>query len=157
MKSVINWLFQQIKNIAKKSWENNKKIHLKELKKTEGRIRFLIALLVLALFSWALIPDDTKLGLSFLFAGLMAIYAGYIYKRREVMSYVLAGVILATVIPSLFPSISEFYKRADYIGMFILIFFGIFIWYLSSRLKKGEKPNFKVSKPIKRRSRKQRK
>ena len=87
----------------------------------------------------------------------MAIYAGYIYKGREVMGYVLAGVILATVIPSFFPGISESYKQADYIGMFILILFGLLIYYLSSQLKKGERPTFEEKKPRKPRPRKRRK
>jgi len=157
MKSATNFLTRKIKSIANRSWGNAKKTHQKGLKKDEGRIRLAIALLVLTLFSWALIPDDTKLGLSFLFAGVMAIYAGYIYKGREVMGLVIAGVILATIIPSLLPSISESYKNVDYIGMFILILFGVFIWYFSSRLKMGEIPTFEESKTTKRRSRNRRK
>ncbi len=156
MKAVINWLIQQIKLRAIRSWANSKRIHQRTLKKTEGQARLAIALIVLVIFSWALIPDDPKLGLSFLFAGSMAIYAGYIYKGREVMGYVLAGVILATVIPSFFPGISESYKQADYIGMFILILFGLLIYYLSSQLKKGERPTFEEKKPRKPRPRKRR-
>ena len=76
----------------------------------------------------------------------MAIYAGYIYKGREVLGYVLVGVALATVIPSLLPGISESYKNADYIGMLILILVGVLIWYLSSQLKKVRYPHLKKEK-----------
>ena len=148
MKSIFNWCIQKIKDFAKRSWENNKIVHKKALKKSEGRWCLFIALLVLIIFSWVLIPDAPSLGLSFLFAGSMAIYAGYIYKGEHVMGYVLAGVILATIIPSLLPSISDSYKNADYIGMIILLFLGILIWYYSSRLKKGEIPTLD-DKPMK--------
>ena len=139
---MLKWFVQRIEIITKRSWENNSEIHRKALKKSEGRWRLFIALLILTFISWAVIPDDIKLGLSFLFAGLMAIYAGYIYRHRSVMGYVFAGVILATIIPSLFPGISESYTNADYIGVLILILFGVLIWYLSSRLKMGEIPTF---------------
>jgi uncharacterized integral membrane protein len=146
MNSVINW----VKGVIERSWQNNKKIHKKALKKSENRWRLFVAMLILVLFSWALIPDEPKMGLSFLFAGSMAIYAGYIYKGEMVMGYVLAGVVFATVIPLLLPGISEAYKNADYVGMLILILLGVFIWYLSSRLKKGEFPDF-GEKPVKER------
>lgn len=153
MKSMVNWFIQSLKRIAKGSWENNKKIHKKALKKPEGQWRLAVALTVLIFFSWALIPDEPRLGLSFLFAGLMAIYAGYIYKDRAAIGYVFAGVILATVIPSLLPGISESYKNADYIGMTILILFGFLIWYVSSRLKMGELPTFEERKTVRHRPR----
>ena len=73
------------------------------------------------------------------------------------MGYVLAGVVLATAIPSLLPGISESYKNADYIGMLILILVGVFIWHLSSRLKVGERPAFEERKTTKSRPRKRRK
>jgi len=72
------------------------------------------------------------------------------------MGYVLIGVAIASVIPSLLPSISESYKNADYIGVLILILFGVFMWYISSRLKKGEASDFEESETRKRRPRKRR-
>ena len=44
---------------------------------------------------------------------------------------------------------NAFDKQADYIGMFILILFGLLIYYLSSQLKKGERPTFEEKKPRK--------
>lgn len=151
MKPILNWVIQQIGTVAKRSWENCKKTHKKALRKSEARWCLFVALLLLVIFSWALIPGEPKLGLSFLFAGLMAIYAGYTYKDERVMGYVLIGVILATGIPSLLPGLAESYKKADYIGMTILIFLGIFIWYFSSRLKMGEIPDFEERSVRKRR------
>ena len=151
---MFSWLWLKIKEIATRSWANNKKVHKKALKKPENIVLLLAALFILAIFSYALIPDEPRLGLSFLFAGSMAIYAGYIYKGMHVMGYVLSGVILATVISSLLPGISNSYKRADYIGVIILISFGFLIWYISSRLKKGEMPDFNNKPTTKRRRRK---
>jgi len=156
MKTIINWFTSQIKIRAKRSWENSKTIHRKALKKNEGKTRLVIAIVFLIVFSWALLQDNILLGLSFLYAGSVAIYAGYIYKGREVMGYVLIGVAIASVIPSLLPSISESYKNADYIGVLILILFGVFMWYISSRLKKGEASDFEESETRKRRPRKRR-
>lgn len=142
MKKVLNWLWQKAKIIAKRSWENNKKVHKKALMKSENWLRLFIAILIFVIFTWGLMTDTPRIGLSFLFAGAMAIYAGYIYKGEEVMGYVLVGVLLAAAIPGLLPGLSESYKNGDFIGMLILILFGIFIWYYSSRLKKGEIPTF---------------
>jgi len=153
----IDWLIRFIKQRAKESWENSKRVHKKGFSTGEGKIRLVIAVFLLLPFSWQLFATEWKIGLSFLFAGSMAIYAGYIYKGREVLGYVLVGVALATVIPSLLPSISESYKNTDYIGMLILILVGVLIWYLSSQLRKGETPTFEGRKAIKRRPRKRRK
>jgi len=150
IKSILNWIVQRIKDIASRSWENNKIVHQKALKKSENILRLVIAIFILLIFSYSLIPDVPGLGLSFFFAGLMAIYAGYIYKGEHVMGYVLAGVILASVIPSFLPGISDSYKKSDYIGMLVLILFGMFIWYFSSRLKKGEIPDFEEQSTRKR-------
>lgn len=155
MKAVLNWLWQTIQIRAKRSWQNSLKIHNKALTKSEGQLRLAIALILVALFSYALIPDNTKLGISFLFAGLMAIYAGYIYKGREVIGLVLVGVALAsTLIPSFFPGIKESLNQGDYVGMIVLILFGVFFWYFSGQLKKGEVPEFGERKPRKRTKRK---
>ena len=151
MKAILSWFIQLVKHIAERSWQNSKKVHKKALRKTEGWIRLLIALFLLAIFSIALIPDETKIGLSFLFAGLTAVYAGYIYKGMHVMGYVLGGAILASVIPSLFPSVSESYKNADYIGCIILVLLGLIIWYCSAQLKKGERPTLEERKAVKHR------
>lgn len=158
MKSILNWLWHKIKIRAKRSWGNNKKIHKRALKKSENRWRLFIAVLLYVIISWALIQDDIKLGLSFLFAGAIAIYAGHIYKDRQAMGLVLVGVALAsTLIPSFFPSVKESFKQGDYIGMLILILFGIFFWYFSGQLKKGEIPDFGDKPDSKPRTRKRRK
>ena len=150
----IDWLIRFIKQRAKESWKHSKRVHKKGFSTDEGKIRLVIAIFLLLPFSWQLFATEWKIGLSFLFAGSMAIYAGYIYKGREVLGYVLVGVALATVIPSLLPGISESYKNTDYIGMLILILVGVLIWYLSSQLKKGEIPTFDEKKHRKPRPRK---
>ena len=157
MKNILNWLWRNLINIAIKSWNNNKIIHKKALKKSENILRFFIAIFLYSIISWALIHDDLKLGLSFLFAGAIAIYAGYIYKARQTMGLVLVGVALAsTLIPTFFPGIKESFEKGDYIGMVVLILFGILFWYYSSQLKKGEIPELENSHTGKRRPRKKR-
>lgn len=147
MKTIYNWLIQKISEIAKKSWENSKSIHKKALKKSENRFLLGISIFLYFLISYALLSDDIKLGLSFLFSGGIAIYAGYIYKGTSTMLLVLIGVGLAsTLIPSFFPAIKDSYTQRDYIGMIILILFGIFFWYYSSRLKKGDNPALEEEK-----------
>ncbi len=131
------WSLQRIRQ----SWKNSKEAHKKGLQTGEGRIRLLIAVVLLVLFSWQLVSTDMKLGLSFVFAGSMAIYAGHIYKGEEVIGLVLGGVILASVIPTLFPVISESFSNGDYIGIAVLIVLGIVVWLWSDSLKKGEKPD----------------
>ncbi|MBN1160869.1 MAG: hypothetical protein JXA17_02830 [Dehalococcoidales bacterium] len=141
MKAITYWVWQNIKIIAKRSWENSKLIHRKALKKPDNRFLLGTAIVLYAIISYALLADDIKLGLSFLFYGGIAIYAGYIYKGTHTMLLVLIGVALAsTLIPSFLPAVKDSFIQRDYVGMIILILFGIFFWYYSSRLKKGQIP-----------------
>ena|GEM_PF-5726840 len=90
------------------------------------------------MFVCAFINSDIKLGLSFAFAGFMAIYTGVIYKGGHVIVFVIVGIILAMPVP---PMVLEGLKlgiRGDWISAITLFILGLCLWILSSRLKKGE-------------------
>ena len=106
-----------IKERARNSLQLAMKRHSYWLGKPGGVTRLLIALGLFLLFLWVLFPTDWKLGFSFLLAGSTAIYSGIIYKGEDVIGLVLAGVLLATVIPTLFPAIRDSYAKGDYIGI----------------------------------------
>ncbi len=157
MKTALAWIWQRIQVRVTRSWYNNKLVHKRALKKSENVLRLGIAVLLYVMVSWAIVQDDVRLGLSFVFAGALAIYAGHIYKGRQTMGLVLIGVAIAsTLIPSFFPSIKDAFKQGDYIGMLVFILFGLFFWYYSGQLKKGEIPVFEEKQSLKRRPRKSR-
>lgn len=138
----------------KQSWENAKRVHLSRLSTDEGRIRLGIAVFLCIILSWAILQDDLKLGLSFLFAGSIAICTGVIYKRRDSFAYIIGGVILATaVIPTLLNA-WKVIKYGDWIGAIIIFCLGMLLWYWSSRMKAGESPIIEERRTSIRRSRK---
>ena len=118
----MDWIWQKLRTSGARSWHNNTNIHKKALKKDENKLRLGISVFLYMLLSWAIIQDYIKLGLSFIFAGATAIYAGYIYKGRQTMGLVLVGVALASMlIPTFFPAIEQSFKQGDYVGVLILI------------------------------------
>jgi len=124
----------------KQSWKNAKKVHSSRLRKDEGRIRLVIAVVLYVLLSWALLQDDLKLGLSFLFAGFIAIYTGVIYKRQDSFAYVIGGVLLATAVLPTFLDAWKVIKNGEWIGAIIVFGLGVLLWYWSNRMKAGEPP-----------------
>jgi hypothetical protein len=142
VRSAIAALGQFIKELAIKSWQNSMESHRRNLKKRENQGRLAMGVLLFILFFLQLLDSDVKLAASFMFAGGMALYTGTIYKGREVMGFVLVGVVLAATLPNmLIPGIRESFAQGNYIGMVVLIGLGIYIFYWSSTLKKGEIPS----------------
>jgi hypothetical protein len=135
--SIKKWLLEHLKA----SFRNAKKVHGRSLKTSDGWIRLVIALSLYLLLSYALISDDIKLGLSFIFSGFMVIYSGTIYKGGQVMGYVLLGVILGTVVTAFISESWHSVVGGDWIGSIILFSVGVFLWVGSSRLKSGKPPD----------------
>lgn len=138
----------------KQSWDNAKRVHSSRLRTDEGRIRLGIAVLLYVLLSWSILQSDLKLGLSFLFAGFIAIYTGVIYKRRDSFAYVIGGVILATAAIPTFLDAWKAIKNGEWIGAIIVFCLAVLLWYWSSRMKAGEPPIIEGRRIPKRRSRK---
>jgi phosphoglycerol transferase MdoB-like AlkP superfamily enzyme len=132
---ILHSLARYLKERAKKSWEYSQERHRFWLATSEGKIRLGFAVLLYFLLAWGLLDTELKLGLSFLFAGGMAIYSGIIYFRRDAIGLVLAGVILASVLPSFVTPLRESYKSHDWIGVAVLLLVALFIWLVSSYLK----------------------
>ncbi|MCK4245229.1 MAG: hypothetical protein KAX20_06340 [Candidatus Omnitrophica bacterium] len=124
------------------SWGNAKRIHSYWLKRSEGRWRLLIALLIWWLFSWQLLSTDPKLGISFLFTVFMAIYSGVIYRSREAIAFVVGGVLLGITVLPTFLGAWEAAKNGDWIAAAITVLLGLFLLYWSSTMKAGELPEF---------------
>lgn len=134
----------------KQSWKNAKRVHSSRLRTDEGRLRLGIAILIYLLLSWALLQDDLKLGLSFVFAGFIAIYTGVIYKRRDSFAYVIGGVILATAVIPTFLDAWKAIKNGEWIGAIIVFCLGVLLWYWSSRMKAGEPLDLSIDRRPKR-------
>jgi hypothetical protein len=153
-----DWILKTIKTIASTSWEKSKSIHRKALKKSGNLARLIIGTGLYLLISYSLLTDDIGFGLSFIFSGGIAIFFGYVYKGEKVMLAVLLGVgIGRAIIPSIFPGIKDSFISGDLISIIILILFGIFLWYYSTMLKKGDIPEMEpepTKKPIIRRKNK---
>lgn len=124
------------------SWENAKRIHSYWLKRSEGRWRLLIALLIWVLLSWQLLSTDPKIGISFLFTVGIAIYSGVIYKSREAIAFVVGGVLLGLTVLPTFLGAWEALKNGEWIATIITFLLGLFLLYWSSTMKAGELPRF---------------
>lgn len=148
---------QFIKERAVKSWQNSLRSHRFYLKKDENKLRLAIAAGLFLYFFTYLLDTDWKLAVSFMFAGGMALYSGVVYKGREVMGFVLVGVVLAATLPNvLVPGIRESFSQGNYVGTAILIGVGIYLFNSSSTLKKGSIPEdwTKREKPKRKQKRK---
>ena len=129
------------------SWTNAKRTHSYWLKKSEGLILLLIALIIWLPLSQQLLSDDIKLGISFFIAGFMAIYSGAIYRDERVMGIVVVGVFLATIVPQLLFDAWTAFQFSDWISAIVLFGFAIYLWYWSGEMKRGRLLN--ESKPRK--------
>lgn len=132
-----DWLIKRLRI----SIRNSKKIHSYWLRRNEGLVRLVIALLIYIILLPSLFGTSILLGLSFLFSGFIAIFTGVIYKGRDVMAYVLGGVLLGmTVLPTLFGA-WDAVQEGDWIGAIIVFFLGVFLWLWSTRMKAGKPPS----------------
>lgn len=145
MSGIRNWLLKRFK----KSLENAKKVHSYWLSKSEGRILLLIAVFLWVIFSYALIQDNLKIGISFMLAGLMVIYSGAIYRDERVMGIVVVGVFIATLVPQFISDAWDTFKYGDWVSTVILLVLAIFLWYWSSVMKRGRLLEIGGSKRVK--------
>jgi hypothetical protein len=126
--------------IGKKIRDNIVNVHLPRLINTENLLRLLAALLSLVLLVPSLIESNCWLGLSFLLAGLTALWRGWIYRNRFVIGMVVVGVILGSLVPGLAKDAWEALLSGDYVSVVVILIIGLLIYYLSSQLKKGRRP-----------------
>lgn len=145
MSGIGNWLLERFE----KSLENAKKVHSYWLSKSEGRILLLIAVFLWVIFSYALIQDSLKIGISFVITGLMVIYSGAIYRDERVMGIVVVGVFVATLVPQFIADAWGAFKYGDWVSTVILLAFTIFLWYWSSVMKRGRLLEIGGSKRVK--------
>ena len=121
-------------------YDNFNKRHRKKLQKGENVLRLTISIFILYVFSKALLETDWRLGISFIFAGLTAIWFGYIYRGREVMGLVLVGVIIGTLVTALAPDAWKAFSSGDFIGAAVIVGIMIYLYLISREYKKGRQP-----------------
>lgn len=122
------------------TYDNYKKRHRSKLRKGENLLRLGISIFILYFISKALLETDWRLGLSFVVAGLTAIWFGYIYRGREVMGLVLIGVIIGSLVTLLAPDAWQAFSSGDFIGLAFIVFLMFFFYYISREYKKGRRP-----------------
>jgi hypothetical protein len=129
-----------ITKIAEIIKDNFTKRHLKRLQKRENVVRLGISIFILYVLARALLESDLMLGISFIIAGLTAIWFGYVYKGRDVMILVLVGVVIGTFISILAPNAWGALSSGDFISAVIVIGLIIYFYRISSDYKKGKRP-----------------
>ena len=122
------------------TYGNYKKRHRSKLRKGENLLRLGISIFILYFISKALLETDWRLGLSFIVAGLTAIWFGYIYRGREVMGLVLIGVIIGSLVTLLAPDAWQAFSSGDFIGFAFIVFLMFFFYYISREYKEGRRP-----------------
>ncbi len=133
LKDTITKIFEIIK-------DNYNKRHRKRLQKSENVIRLGISIFILYAFSRALLESDWRLGISFIIAGLTAIWFGYIYRGRDVMVLVFIGVVIGTFITVLTPNAWSAFSSGDIISVIIIVGLIMYFYKLSNEYKKGKRP-----------------
>lgn len=131
------WLLVRLAPII---YDNYNKRHRNKLQKGENVLRLIIALFILYILSKALLGTDWRLGVSFVIAGLTAVWFGYIYRGREVMGLVLVGVIIGTLVTALAPDAWQALSSGDFIGVAVIISIMIYLYFTSREYKRGRRP-----------------
>jgi len=131
------WL---VTGIALIIYDNYNKRHRDKLRNSENILRLVIALFMLYILSKALLDADWRLGVSFIIAGLTAVWFGYIYRGREVMGLVLVGVIIGSLVTVLAPDAWQALSTGDFIGAVVIIGIMIYLYFISREYKKGKRP-----------------
>ena len=121
-------------------YDNFNKRHRKKLQKGENILRLTISIFLLYVFSKALLETDWRLGISFIFAGLTAVWFGYVYRGREVIGLVLVGVIIGSLVTALAPDAWEAFSSGDFIGAAVIVGIMIYLYVVSREYKKGRRP-----------------
>jgi hypothetical protein len=142
-------LRETVRTHWKRSWSNTKRVYKRSLKKPEGWLSLVIAVVLLPYLVRYLFPISWTLSISFLVSGLVAIYSGYIFKSPFVLIIVCVGVVLGSEAGRLFLAAGGQLKAGDYIGAAVILAFAVYVWVWSNNLKKGDIPE----EPQKRKSR----
>jgi hypothetical protein len=87
-----------------------------------------------------LFESNWKNGISLLFSGSTAIFSGVIYKGRNVMALVVAGVLIGATVLPVFLGAWNSISGGDTVGALITAAVGVFIWIYSATLKSGNIP-----------------
>lgn len=133
------WLLVRVATII---YDNFNKRHRNRLGKGENMLRLIISIFILYIFSKTLLETDWKLGVSFIIAGLTAIWFGYIYRGRDVMGLVLVGVIIGTLVTALAPDAWKALSGGDFIGAVVIGSLMIYLYFKSRELKRGRRPKW---------------
>ena len=131
------WLFVGLSQIA---YDNFNKRHRVRLRKRENILRLMISIFIFYIFSKALLDTDWRLGLSFIFASLTAIWYGYIYRGRDVMGLVFVGVVIGSLVTVLAPDAWRALSGGDFIGAAAIVGIMIYFYFTSRELKRGRRP-----------------
>ncbi len=131
---------QVIRRIISIIYQNFNKRHRPKLGDGENIFRLFISLFLLYFVSRALLETDWRLGISFIFAGLTAIWFGYVYRGREVIGLVLVGVIVASIVTILAPDAWKALSTGDFIGAAVIVVLMIYFYLQSREYKKGRRP-----------------
>jgi len=132
----LRWILTELAQII---YDNYNERHRSKLRKGENLLRLGISIFILFFISKALLETDWRLGLSFIVAGLTAIWFGYIYRGREVMGLVLIGVIIGSLVTLLAPDAWQAFSSGDFVGGAIIVFLMAFFYFISREYKKGRR------------------
>jgi len=133
-------LLSFVSTVGRIVYDNFNKRHRKRLQKGENVLRLIISIFILYVFSKALLETDWRLGVSFIFTGLTAMWFGYVYRGREVMGLVLVGVIIGTLVTALAPDAWKAFSSGDLIGAAVIVGIMIYLYLISREYKKGRQP-----------------
>lgn len=131
------WLVHTVVIITR---DNYNKKHRHKLQNGENIARLAIFVILFLFISKALLSSDWRFGLLFFVAGGTAIWFGYVYRGREVVALVLMGTVLGIAAATVGKSALEALSTGDWIGAILILVIAVYLYYISGRLKKGERP-----------------